>query len=52
MLVDEALELGLRRIAVLDISERALNASSKRLGSRAGQVEWIAGALADALGAA
>ena len=41
-LVDEALELGLR-IAVLDISERALNASSERLGSRAGQVEWIVG---------
>jgi SAM-dependent methyltransferase len=41
-LVDEALELGLR-VAVLDISERPLNASSKRLGSRAGQVEWIVG---------
>ncbi len=42
-LVDEALELGLHRIAVLDISERALNASAERLGSRADQVEWIVG---------
>jgi SAM-dependent methyltransferase len=43
MLVDEALELGLRRIAVLDISERALNASAERLGSKADRIEWIVG---------
>lgn len=42
-LVDEALELELHRIAVLDISERALNASAERLGSRADQVDWIVG---------
>jgi SAM-dependent methyltransferase len=42
-LVDEALELGLDRIAVLDISERALNTSRGRLGSSADQVEWIVG---------
>jgi SAM-dependent methyltransferase len=43
MLVDEALELGLRRIAVLDISERALKASAERLGSKADRIEWIVG---------
>lgn len=42
-LVDEALELGLHRIGVLDISQRALNAAAERLGSRASQVEWIVG---------
>jgi SAM-dependent methyltransferase len=41
-LVDDALELGLR-IAVLDISERALNSSAERLRARADQVEWIVG---------
>ena len=43
MLVDEALLLGLRRIAVLDISLRALNASAERLGSKADRIEWIVG---------
>jgi SAM-dependent methyltransferase len=43
ILVDEALELGLRRIAVLDISERALNASAERVGSKADRIEWIVG---------
>jgi SAM-dependent methyltransferase len=43
MLVDEALELGLRRIAVLDISEHALKASAERLGSKADRIEWIVG---------
>jgi SAM-dependent methyltransferase len=43
MLVDEALGLGLRRIAVLDISERALQASRERLGTRADHVEWLVG---------
>jgi SAM-dependent methyltransferase len=42
-LVDEALELGLHRIAVLDISEGALQASRERLGTRADQVEWLVG---------
>jgi SAM-dependent methyltransferase len=42
-LVDEALELKLHRIAVLDISERALQASRERLGTRADHVEWLVG---------
>src|SRR5439155_25109648 len=46
MLVDEALELCLRRIAVLDISERALNVSAERLGSKADRIEWIVGDVA------
>jgi SAM-dependent methyltransferase len=31
------------RIAVLDISLRALNASAERLGSKADRIEWIVG---------
>ena len=42
-LVDDVLELGLHRIAVLDISERALQASRERLGTRADHVEWLVG---------
>ena len=42
-LVDEVLELGLHRIAVLDVSKRALDTSRGRLGSRADRVEWIVG---------
>ena len=42
-LIDEVLDLGLQRIAVLDISERALQASKERLGTRAEHVEWLVG---------
>jgi SAM-dependent methyltransferase len=42
-LVDEVLDLGVERIAVLDISETALAVSKRRLGSRAHSVEWIVG---------
>jgi SAM-dependent methyltransferase len=42
-LVDEVLELGLHRIAVLDVSKRALDTSRERLGLRADRVEWIVG---------
>jgi 2-polyprenyl-3-methyl-5-hydroxy-6-metoxy-1,4-benzoquinol methylase len=42
-LVDELLELGVKRVAVLDISEAGLAVSKRRLGSRARQVEWIVG---------
>jgi SAM-dependent methyltransferase len=42
-LVDEALELGLHRIAVLDISERAFQASREHLDTRADHVEWLVG---------
>lgn len=41
-LVDEAVRnLPLRRIAVLDVSERALEVARSRLGSAASRVEWI-----------
>jgi len=39
--VDEALRLGLRRIAVVDVSERALEVARDRLGRAAERVEWI-----------
>jgi SAM-dependent methyltransferase len=42
-LVDELLELGVKRVAVLDISEAGLAVSKRRLGRRADQVEWIVG---------
>lgn len=42
-LVDEALRLGLRRVAVLDVSLRALETSKARLGEVADRVEWILG---------
>ena len=42
-LVDHLLDLGLERIAVLDIAEASLEASRRRLGARATQVEWIVG---------
>ena len=40
-LVDHLLGLGLKRVAVLDISESALSVSKRRLGDRAHRVEWI-----------
>jgi SAM-dependent methyltransferase len=42
-LVDHLLNLGLKRTAVLDISEAGLDISKRRLGSRARLVEWIIG---------
>ena len=42
-LVDHLLDLGLKRVAVLDISESGLAVSKHRLGDRASQVEWVVG---------
>ena len=42
-LVDDLLVRGFRNISVLDISTQALDVSQKRLGGRAGEIEWIAG---------
>jgi len=42
-LVDDLIDRGFRHITVLDISARALDASRKRLGNRAGEAVWIAG---------
>jgi ubiquinone/menaquinone biosynthesis C-methylase UbiE len=43
LLVDHLLDMGLRRVAVLDISEAGLDVAKVRLGERASQVEWIVG---------
>jgi 2-polyprenyl-3-methyl-5-hydroxy-6-metoxy-1,4-benzoquinol methylase len=40
-LVDRLLETGFPHVAVLDISQTAINATKARLGDRASQVEWI-----------
>lgn len=42
-LVDHLLDLAVKRVAVLDISEAALAASKRRLGNRAHLAEWIVG---------
>ena len=42
-LVDHVLDMGLDRIAVLDISEAGLAHARQRLGARAEAVEWIVG---------
>lgn len=42
VLVDYLSDLSFEKIAVLDISEAALNLSKARLGERAAKVEWIA----------
>lgn len=42
-LVDDLLEAGCRNVAVLDISEKALEVCRARLGERAGAVKWLAG---------
>ena len=42
-LVDHLLDLGLHRVAVLDISEAGLDVAKERLGERASEVEWIVG---------
>jgi 2-polyprenyl-3-methyl-5-hydroxy-6-metoxy-1,4-benzoquinol methylase len=41
VLVDKLLDDGFQSVAVLDISEAALNRSKQRLGERAGGVRWI-----------
>ena len=41
VLVDFLLEAGFHRLAVLDISETALERARQRLGAAAAQVEWI-----------
>ncbi len=41
VLVDHLLDEGYSQLTVLDVSGAALAASRKRLGTRAGQVEWI-----------
>ncbi|MEX2457505.1 MAG: class I SAM-dependent methyltransferase [Actinomycetota bacterium] len=40
-LVDHVLELGLDRVAVLDVAEHGLEIARKRLGERGRAVEWI-----------
>lgn len=40
-LVDRLLEAGFAHVAVLDISQAAINATKARLGDRVSQVEWI-----------
>jgi SAM-dependent methyltransferase len=40
-LVDRLLDSGFRRVAVLDISSAAIEATQARLGERASQVEWM-----------
>lgn len=42
-LVDHLLDVGLGRVAVLDISEAALDIVRGRLGERAARVEWVVG---------
>src|SRR5213596_329639 len=42
VLVDRLLDLPIKRIAVLDISETALRRARSRLGERARRVEWLA----------
>ena len=46
-LVDQLLDLHVKRVAVLDISDAGLAASKSRLGDRARMVEWIVGDLTD-----
>lgn len=43
LLVDRLLELGVQRVAVLDISEAGLAIARRRLGAVADRVEWIVG---------
>jgi 2-polyprenyl-3-methyl-5-hydroxy-6-metoxy-1,4-benzoquinol methylase len=42
-LVDDLLLRGFRKIAVLDVSQTAIDVTTKRLGEAAQQVNWIAG---------
>jgi SAM-dependent methyltransferase len=51
-LVDRLLDAGFEHVAVLDISQTAIEATKARLGERASQVEWIVADITqrDALG--
>ena len=42
LLVDALLDAGFQRLTVLDVSENALSVARQRLGSRAGEVTWLA----------
>jgi SAM-dependent methyltransferase len=42
-LIDDLLELGYRRLSVLDISQIAIDATRNRLGGRAQLVSWLVG---------
>ena len=48
ILVDRLLDIGFERVAVLDVSEAALNQAKSRLGERADRVEWIVADILDA----
>jgi SAM-dependent methyltransferase len=41
VLVDRLLDLAFEKVAVLDISETALEKAKSRLGARSGKVDWI-----------
>lgn len=41
--VDSLLDLGYTNITVLDISEAAINQAKKRLGDKAGLINWVVG---------
>lgn len=43
LLVDRLIDRGFAKVAVLDVSQRALATAKQRLGDRAEQVEWIPG---------
>lgn len=45
VLVDRLLDEGYATVAVLDISERALDQAKSRLGQRGGRVQWLVGDL-------
>jgi 2-polyprenyl-3-methyl-5-hydroxy-6-metoxy-1,4-benzoquinol methylase len=42
-LVDHLLDHGVKRVAVMDISEAALDIARRRLGKSAAKIEWIVG---------
>lgn len=42
-LVDDLLDRGYQRVAVIDLSSAALSVARSRLGARASQVDWIVG---------
>jgi 2-polyprenyl-3-methyl-5-hydroxy-6-metoxy-1,4-benzoquinol methylase len=47
-LVDDLLDLGYRSITVLDVADEALAVARRRLGERAGNVNWVAADIATA----
>jgi 2-polyprenyl-3-methyl-5-hydroxy-6-metoxy-1,4-benzoquinol methylase len=49
-LVDYLVDLGLSRLAVLDISQRGLEVAKERLGNRADGVQWIVADVTKATG--